>query len=168
VDIGSDAQRRSEFPADQPIEALKADHNLARQLFDRFFAAQDVNEKKDLGPHILLLLEMHTSLEEGVFYPRVREADPDLIEHCVQEHDQAKELIERLKLMDEGDPQTEQMYRQLADAIFGHVETEEQQLFPKIQQSGIDLGAIGQEMQIFETTMIAQRHQRPTAPGLRQ
>jgi hemerythrin superfamily protein len=168
VDTDSNAHSRGEFPVDQPMEALKTDHNMVRHLFDRYFRARDVNEKKETGPHILLLLEMHASLEEAVFYPRVRDADPSLVEHCQQEHDRARQMIERLKLMDEGDPQTDQMFRQLAEAIFKHVETEEQQLFPKIAQSNIDLSAIGQEMQTFETTMIAQRLQKPVAPGLRQ
>jgi hemerythrin superfamily protein len=164
----TNADQRGEFPVDRPMDALKTDHHLVRQLFERYFSARDIDEKKELGPHILLLLEMHASLEEGVFYPRVHDADPRLVEHCVQDHTEARDLIEQLKLMDEGDPQAEQMYRRLADAIFAHVEIEEQQLFPKIQQSNIDLTAIGQEMQAFETTMIAQRLQKPIAPGLRQ
>lgn len=167
-DINVDARSRGEFPADQPLETLRADHHLVRQLFDRYFQAQDADEKRDVGTHVLLLLEMHTSLEEGVFYPRVREADPALIEQCEQEHEQAKQLIKTLRRMDESDPQAVQTFRQLADAIFRHVDVEEQQLFPKVRQANLDLSAIGQEMRDFETRMIAARMQKPVAPGLRQ
>jgi hemerythrin superfamily protein len=160
--------RRGEFPVDQPIEALRTDHQLVRQLFDRYFQAQDEGEKKDAGHHVLLLLEMHTSLEEGVFYPRVHEADPALIDHCQQEHEVAKQMIERLRIMDEADPQAEQLFRQLADAVFRHVEEEEQQLFPKVEQANLDLSAIGHEMLALETRLIAGRMQKPIAPGLRQ
>jgi hemerythrin superfamily protein len=165
--IDSNMRNRGEFPVDQPIQALKTDHNLVRQMFDRYFQARDADEKRDVGSHILLLLEMHTSLEEAVFYPRVHDVDPSLIDHCEQDHDQAKQLIESLKLMDEADQQTDRMYRQLADAIFRHVDIEEQQLFPKVEQANLDLSDIGREMQNFEISMIAQRSQRPPTPGLR-
>jgi hemerythrin superfamily protein len=159
---------RGEFPADRPLDALRADHHLVRQLFERYFQAQEAAEKRDLGTHVLLLLEMHTSLEEGVFYPRVRDADPALIERCIQEHAQAGQMIATLRRMDESDPQAVQTFHQLADAIFRHVDTEEQQLFPKIAQAGLDLGAIGREMRDFETRLIAGRLQKPAAPGMRQ
>lgn len=162
------AHRRGEFPVDRPLEALKTDHQLVRQLFDRYFQAQDDNEKKDAGAHTLLLLEMHTSLEETVFYPRVRDVDPALIDQCEHEHEQARQLIDRLKLMDESDPQAVQLFHQLADAIFQHVDIEEQRLFPKVQQANLDLSAIGNEMLAFETRVIAARTQKPVAPGLRQ
>jgi hemerythrin superfamily protein len=168
VTIDPNLRRRGEFPVDQPMEALKTDHNFVRQFFDRYFQAQDANEKREIGDHILLLLEDHTSLEEGVFYPQVRDVDPSLIDHCEQEHEQAKQLIETLKPLDEGDPQLEPMFRQLADAIFKHVDTEEQQLFPKVQQANLDLSAIGHEMAAFEIRLIADRYQKPIAPGLRQ
>lgn len=167
VDIEFEMRHRGEFPVDQPMEALKTDHDFVRQLFDRYFQTRDPEEKHETGRHILSLLEMHTALEEAVFYPRVRSADPSLIDHCEQEHDQARQLIRTLRLMNDGDPQAEPLFRQLADAIFRHVETEEQQLFPKVEQSNLDLSAIGHEMQAFETRMIADRMQKPVAPGFR-
>jgi len=167
VDIDSNAYRRGEFPVDQPLEALKSDHRFARELFAHYFQSSDMEEKKALGRHILLLLEMHTTLEETVFYPRVRDADPSLTDHCEQEHEQARQTIKMLQLMNDGDPQADQLFHQLADAVFRHVDTEEQQLFPKIEQSTLDLSAIGYEMQAAETRMIAAHAQKPTAPGLR-
>lgn len=167
MDIDSDMRQRGEFPVDQPMEALSADHQFLTQLFDRYFRTQDVNDKKDTGRHILALLEMHTTIEETVFYPRVRSVDPALIDQCEQDHDQARQLIRTLRLMNDGDPQAEPIFRQLADAILRHVETEEQQLFPKVEQANLDLSGIGHEMQAFETRMIADRMQKPVAPGFR-
>ncbi|HEY0844292.1 MAG TPA: hemerythrin domain-containing protein [Noviherbaspirillum sp.] len=167
MDIESEMRQRGEFPVDQPMEALKTDHRLVRQLFDRYFQTQDMSEKQDTGRHILSLLEMHTALEETVFYPRVRSEDSSLIDQCEQDHDQARQLIRSLRLMNDGDPQAEPLFRQLAEAILRHVELEEQQLFPKIEQSNLDLSGIGHEMQAFETRMIADRMQKPVAPGFR-
>lgn len=164
----ANAFRRGEFPSDAPIEALRADHRFVKELFDRYFATRDEDEKKETGRHVLLLLEMHTSLEEGVFYPRVRDADPRLVDHCEEEHEEARLLIDRLKPMDESDPQAQQLFRELADIVLLHVEHEENDLFPKVEQAGLDLSAIGMEMQSLQMRMIADRLQKPAAPGLRQ
>lgn len=168
MDIDTRARRRGEFPVDRPLDALKADHQFVRQFFDRYFQTQDEHEKRDAGSHLLLLLEMHGSLEEGVFYPRVRDVDPALLDRCAREHEQAEQLIHTLKSMDEADPQAVALFRRLADAVLSHIETEEQQLFPKVRQAHLDLSAIGQEMLALETRMIAGRAHRPAAPGLRQ
>lgn len=167
MDIDSNAYRRGDFPVDHPLDALRTDHGFARALFDHYFNARDTEEKKTLGRHILSLLEMHTALEESVFYPRVRDTDPSLVDHCEQEHEQARQMIKMLQLMNDGDPQADQLFRQLADAVFRHVDHEEQQLFPQIEQANLDLSAIGDEMQAFETRMIAAHAQRPAAPGVR-
>ncbi|WP_192805191.1 hemerythrin domain-containing protein [Noviherbaspirillum aerium] len=164
----ANAFRRGEFPTDAPIEALRTDHRFVKELFERYFATRDEDEKKETGRHVLLLLEMHASLEEGVFYPRVRDADPRLVDHCEEDHEEARQLIDRLKPMDESDPQAQQLFRQLADMVLLHVENEETSLFPKVEQAGLDLSAIGAEMQTLQTRMIADRLQKPIAPGLRQ
>jgi hemerythrin superfamily protein len=156
------------FPVDQPIEALKQDHNFVKQLFDRYFKAQDLDTKKEVGPRILLLLEMHTSLEDAVFYPKVHDVDSALVDQCENEHEQAKQLIERLKGMDEGDAQSEQMFKQLADAILKHVNTEENQLFPKVQKANLDMTSIGLQMQAFEANMLGSRAQASGQQGIRQ
>lgn len=167
MDMDASMRGRGGFPVDQPIEALKADHHYLRQLFDRYFQTQDADEKKDAGTHILLLLEMHTALEEGVFYPRVRAAAPALLDRCEQEHEHAGALTARLKTMDETDPQAVQLFHELAEVIFRHIDTEEQQVFPTVLQANLDWDAIGQAMLALETRMAAGRAHRP-APGLRQ
>jgi hemerythrin superfamily protein len=138
-----------------------------KQLFDHYFQARDEEEKKETGWHILLLLDEHAALEEQVFYPAVRNVDSSLVDRCEQEHEQARQLIETLKLIDKGDPQADSLFHQLADAILKHIATEEEQLFAEVGQAQLDLSAIGHDMQAFEIRMIAARSPRPVAPGLR-
>lgn len=168
VPNNSTARHQGEFLADKPLEALKADHHFIQKLFSQYFRTKMSEEKKELGPHILLLLEMHTALEEGVLYPRVQQAAPSLVYHCDMEHEHARNLIEKIKLMDESDPQTNALFHQLADVIFHHMELEEEQLFPLILQANLDLAAIGNEMQAFENSIIAYPAQHPAAPGMLQ
>ena len=160
--------RQAGFPVDHPMDALRQDHDMARRLFDRYLNTTDLDIKKETGPRLLLLLEMHTSLEDAVFYPRVHDVAPTLVDQCEEEHQQAEQVIERLKGMDEGDTPAEQLFRQLADAILKHIDTEERQLFPQVQQANLDLRELGLEMQAFEVNVLGLPVQGTQRPGVRQ
>jgi hemerythrin superfamily protein len=163
-----DAGRGSGLPAGDPLVELEADHFLIRELFDTYLNVENLEVRKDVGPRILVLLEVHTALEEAVLYPAVRDVDPTLVDHCEADHEQARQLIDHLQGMNEGDPQTGLTYKQLADLILTHIDTEEQQLFPKVRQSNADLTAIGDEMHAFEASMVAAAQARASQqPGMR-
>jgi hemerythrin superfamily protein len=57
-------------PADA-VQMLKADHKQVRKLFDRFRSAPD-EEKGSIAGRLFTELEIHTKLEEELFYPAVR------------------------------------------------------------------------------------------------
>jgi hemerythrin superfamily protein len=166
---GPEAGAGGGLPTDDPIVELEADHLLVRELFDTYLNVENPDVRMDLGPRILVLLEVHTALEEEVFYPRVRDVDTSLVDQCVAEHEQARQLMEQLHGMDGGDPQTARTFRQLADLILKHIDTEEQQLFPKVRQANVDLAAIGDEMHAFEVSIVAAAQaQASQQPGMRQ
>lgn len=158
-------QRSGGFPTDQPLQALEKDHDFVKQLFERYFGTQDRQVKQQAGPQILMLLEAHSSLEEATFYPAVRQADTSLVDECKDQHEQADQLIQRLKSMDASDPQCDILFQQLRDAILHHIEVEEQQLFPAVKQANLDLEAIGMQMAAFEANMVAKQAQASAGAG---
>lgn len=149
------ARQMAGFPTEQPMEFLEKDHDFVRQLFDRYLNTQDLLVKKEAGSEILLLLGMHTALEEATFYPMVRDVDPQLVDECMDQHAQARRLMEKLQGMDVTDPQCDDTFRQLQDAILHHVGVEENQLFPKVRQANLDLEAIGLQMAAYEANAVA-------------
>lgn len=157
------------FPVDRPLDALKADHDLVRQLFDSYLKAQDPADKKEFGSEILMRLELHMATEEGVFYPTARQLDAQLVDNCEAEHLAAKDLMEQLRTMDSADPQAAALFGRLQEQICNHLDTEEGQLFPKIQQSHLDMVTLGTEMQTFETSILASGSLRTQQqPGMRR
>jgi hemerythrin superfamily protein len=156
IDIDPANQRRQEgFPIADPLQALRDDHEFVRKLFIRYLNTEDPLVMQQAGPRILQLLEMHTSLEESVFYPQVRSAASPLIDQCLADHDQADQLIRQLKDMAPDDDQSKQVFRTLCDAVLHHIEMEEHQLFPKLEQANLDLEEIGLQMQAFESNMVS-------------
>jgi len=160
-------ENRGAFPVDRPVEALLRDHNTVRKLADTYANSQNMDVKKQAAAQILQLLETHAKLEESVFYPAVRDVDASMVGHFEQEHQKADDLLESLKGMSMDDPQSEQMLRQLIDMTMHHIQEEEGQFFPKLEQAGMDMTPIGLQMQAFEANLVhaqAQSSQQGARP----
>jgi len=160
-------ENRGAFPVDRPVEALLRDHNTVRKLADTYANSQNMDAKKQAAAQILQLLETHAKLEESVFYPAVRDIDASMVGHFEQEHQKADDLLESLKGMSMDDPQSEQMLRQLIDMTMHHIQEEEGQFFPKLEQAGMDMTPVGLQMQAFEANLVhaqAQSSQQGARP----
>lgn len=168
MELDPEFRERGTFPVDRPLDALKTDHRLMRRLFEHYFDAQDADGRREHAHHLIALLNMHTMLEERVFYPYVHTADPALVDRCRDEHEQVRQVVAQIEATDYTGAEADALMRRLSGLLVPHLDAEEQQLFPQVEQMGFDLSALGREMQTFELTMIADRTQKPTAPGLRQ
>ncbi len=143
------------FSLDDPTQALIQDHNYVRQLFQRYLSTSDMQVKQQAGPQICDALQMHTTLEEAVFYPRVQDIDPALVEKCEDDHQQADELLVQLQELQPGESAYDDLMQQLQDAIIAHIEVEEQQLFPAVRNSAMDLQDLALRMQAYESNLIS-------------
>ncbi len=143
------------FSLDDPTQALMQDHHYVRQLFQRYLSTNDDQVKRQAGPQICDALQMHTTLEEAVFYPRVQDIDPALVEKCEDDHQQADELLVQLQELQPGEAAYDDLMQQLHDAIMAHIEIEEQQLFPAVRNSAMDLQDLALRMQAYESNLIS-------------
>ena len=81
------------------LSLLTADHNRVRGLFARFQAAEeekDTATMMELAAKIIVELEVHTTIEEEIFYPEIKSANEeikDTVDEGVEEHHVAKTLI---------------------------------------------------------------------------
>ncbi len=53
------------------VQLLKADHKQVRKLFEQFHAASD-DDKQSIARRLFVELEIHSKLEEELFYPAVQ------------------------------------------------------------------------------------------------
>jgi hemerythrin-like domain-containing protein len=94
-------------------------------------------------------LEVHAALEEEIFYPAVKKEVDDgssMVQEAIEEHQTVKQLISKLKGMQEADEQFESQFSQLMENVQHHVEEEESEMLPKIEESQLDLNSLGQQM----------------------
>jgi hypothetical protein len=91
---------------------------------------------------------VHATLEESIFYPAALDAlgNPGLIERAEQDHAEAGTMFEQLLVMDPSDDLYVASVQQLQDAVELHVQEQEEELFPQVRGSNMDMLEIGLQM----------------------
>lgn len=136
------------------IELLKGDHREVEQLFKQY---EDIKEgaedaaKGELVAQICDALTVHAQIEESIFYPAARQAlqheeGQDLLNEAAVEHQTLKDIIGRLEMAPTSDPLYDAGVQVLSEYVKHHVREEENELFPKVRSSDMDLQAIGEQL----------------------
>jgi hemerythrin-like domain-containing protein len=133
--------------APDAIQLLKKDHAEVTSLFTRYEDASDRDEKVEIANEICRKLTIHALCEEELLYPAAHQSiDDDLVYEAEVEHQSAKDLIARIE---DADPEAENydaMVRVLAEYVRHHVKEEENEMFPQLKRSDLDLEALGLEL----------------------
>jgi iron-sulfur cluster repair protein YtfE (RIC family) len=134
---------------------LKKDHNELSHLMQRMVAMPNAQREsvRDLQEALADLLVNHSKMEEQYLYPRMQNisAVSTLIRHSYDEHAQAAKTLQELSRHKIESPQWQTLCRELLQEVSQHAETEEQQLFPIIQQelSSAEIEGIYQQMMTY-------------------
>ena len=79
-----------------------------------------------------------------------------MIDEAIVEHTAAKQLIAEIEAMEVGDQLLDAKIKVLGEQIRHHVEEEEKELFPKLQNAKLDLDALGREMAALKQELVAE------------
>jgi hemerythrin-like domain-containing protein len=135
------------------IALLKEDHKKVKDLFDKFEKAKNSDEKERICQEAIKELKIHTTIEEEIFYPTVRQAlgqeeeDAELLNEAAEEHRVAKTIIEALEDMSADDEDFEAKFTVLAENVRHHIKEEEGELFPEARDADLDFKELGGKMQ---------------------
>ena len=142
------------------IDLLKQDHERVEKAFKEFekLDRQDTEACRRLIGGVCEALTAHTTLEEEIFYPAVREAidDEDLMNEAAVEHETARMLIEQLQNMGPDDPNYFATFTVLGEYVRHHIKEEQNEMFPAARKSGIDLAALGERLRARRDELPAQ------------
>jgi len=129
------------------VQLLRQDHQTVQELFKQFEEADDDRAKKEIAAAALKELKVHTTLEEELFYPAVREQidEEEKIDEAEEEHHVAKLLIAELQRMKPSDERFEAKFKVLAESVKHHIQEEESSVIPEIEGE-IDGASLGEEM----------------------
>ena len=142
-----------------PFELLKADHRKVAQLFDQLEAASE-KAKLDVFRQIKAELDLHTHVEETVFYPALErpEETKDITLEAYEEHKVVKTLLAELDGARAADDEWQAQAKVLRENVEHHVDEEEGEMFDKAEDvlSAEELDQLGDQM-----AMEKERQGRP-------
>ena len=157
-------------PADA-LELLIADHREVDQLFELMVTARasnDVEGQRYVFDHVVHDLSVHAVIEEEILYPAMRKALPDgdqQVEHALEEHQQAKELLTRIDGKSPDDTDAQSAFDELVIAIREHVEEEEGELFAQMRSACSQDDLVDMGVKLEKARKAAPTHPHPHAPN---
>ena len=142
------------------IQMLKDDHVKVKGLFKQFEKAEG-REQKQIAEQVFQELEVHSKIEEEIFYPAVKrkadEAGKELVAEAVEEHHVVDVLIKELKAMSSINEQYKAKFTVLQENVEHHVEEEEGEMFPDAKKLlGEDIEKLGDRMDKRKQELMAE------------
>ena len=132
------------------FQLLKADHKNVAKLFDQLESASG-KAKIEVFNQIKTELELHTHIEEKIFYPALEEPEEthDLTLEAYEEHDVVKKLLKELSRAKTPSEEWEAKAKVLRENVEHHVEEEENELFKNADAalSDEEIEELGEQMQ---------------------
>jgi hemerythrin superfamily protein len=135
------------------LELLKHDHDEVDGMFEQFEEIKDRGDdarKEELVARICEALTIHAQIEEAIFYPAARQAlqeqGQDLLNEAAVEHQTLKDIVGRLEIAPTSDPLYDAGVKVLSEYVKHHVREEENELFPKVRHTDLDLQALGEQL----------------------
>lgn len=134
------------------IELLKEDHDRVDKLFQKVKATEE-GEHAKIFKMIKEELDVHTHIEETIFYPvLIKDGDEELKAitlEGIEEHRQAKMFLRELASLSDESEKFEPKLKVLMEDIEHHVQEEESEMFPMVEEQfdAATLEELGAEME---------------------
>jgi len=127
---------------------IRMDHTHVLSTFHQYQADSSPRIKKGLVDSVCVALEIHTQLEEEIFYPALHAiADTEFLRKSVPEHDQMRRLITQLRNLEPRHETYDEIFFELMNIVIHHVADEETLLLPAAERVLADrLGELGAQM----------------------
>jgi hemerythrin superfamily protein len=136
------------------LSLLISDHKEVSALFAKYEKGSKqytAAEKATLAKEICNALTVHAQIEEEIFYPSCREhvhKAEDLLAEAKVEHQSLKELIAKIEQEEPGTDEFDAEVTVLGEYVKHHVKEEQNELFPKVRKSDLDLKQLGEQLAV--------------------
>ena len=123
------------------LKLLIADHNRVRGLFARFSTAEEAGDVESMGSLVKEIereLEVHTDIEETVFYPWAHDLSEDIgavVDEGIEEHHVAKVLLTEIGELAAGADDWVAKVKVLVESVEHHAGEEEGEMFPQVRST---------------------------------
>jgi hemerythrin superfamily protein len=144
-------------------KALLDDHQRIKRLFIAFNRSPSTKS----AMNVLEELKVHTTVEEELVYPVLRDTAEGLADQAENDHADFSDMIAEIESRDPSDPITMKLMRQLETDVMAHIAMEEKNIFPLLKQRpGLDPLDLGREAFGLRQELIADREPVRSDSGL--
>lgn len=147
------------------LTLLKSDHDTVRELFSQFKQAKEAGaaaRMSALQRRIFSELEIHTGIEEEVFYPEAEAVGgkaKELVAEGVEEHHVVDVLMSEIRELSPAEDVWIAKMTVLIENVEHHADEEESELFPQLRK------AFGDErLERMGTKLAAAKQRREAGP----
>jgi hemerythrin superfamily protein len=145
------------------IQLLKNDHRKVEKIFSDIEKGNGSREQ--LFKELATELTVHAEIEEKLFYPAAKDADPtrDLVLESYEEHKQVKMVLSDLEQADKKTEHWMAGLKVLMEDVQHHVKEEENELFPKVKDKVLskeqleDLGSRMEQLKMQQLGALKRR-----------
>lgn len=148
---------RSSGRSHDAILLLRADHKHVSELFEEYEKARSGTRKKALVAEICTELSVHAQIEEEIFYPAVQKVlkDRELVPEALVEHASMKDLIAQIEGVEPDGDMFDAKVMVLSEYVKHHVKEEQNELFPKLKDTKLDLLELGEALAARKEELLA-------------
>jgi hemerythrin-like domain-containing protein len=147
------------------FELLKADHRKVAELFDQLESASG-KAKLNVFNQIKNELELHTHIEEKIFYPALEKPTEthDLTLEAYEEHKTVKSLLAEMSGAKAPNDEWDAKAKVLRENVEHHVDEEENELFDKAGDalSDEEIERLGEQMEAEKARQLGRQPAPPT------
>jgi len=118
------------------LSMIRMDHTHVMATFHQYMLSSSPSKKRAIVDNICLAVSMHAKLEEDLFYPEMRKVkhDDHVLDKSVPEHNEMREIMDRLRGADPTSKGYDQAVMALMREIMHHVADEETTLLPEAEK----------------------------------
>lgn len=155
------AKSKSTSKKQDALALLRADHKEVNTLFSEYEKTRSNAKKKEIADRICTELTVHAQIEEEIFYPAARQAlkDKEMVPEAIVEHATLKVLIGQIEGAEPGDEMFDAKIKVLSEYVKHHVNEEQNELFPKLKSTGLDLEDLGVQLLSRKEELLAQHEE---------
>lgn len=119
------------------IQLLKEDHTKVKTLFNQFEATDSDSEKEKIYEKFKKEIEVHTHIEETIFYPALKEKKEleDITLEGIEEHHVVDVLFREIDNLVGDSEKFEPKAKVLIENVEHHIQEEEGEMFPKVTEN---------------------------------
>jgi len=144
------------------IQMLTDDHSKVKELFKEYEGAgENAHQmKRGIVEKVFQELEVHTKVEEEIFYPaytgKADEEGQDLVRESLEEHHVVDVLMREMKRLKPDNPEHEAKFKVVMENVKHHAEEEEKEMFPDARKKlGDELSRLGDRMERRKGELLA-------------